>query len=115
MNDTLAVSGWLLFGVALTGVVVMFAALRKLRATLKQQIAGNEGQTPISGLAQSHFAPTPLANITISERKFPFRVRADLQRAIDRLFNSGTTISQGVRQQFLAVTDWLEFWSSAIA
>ena len=41
-------------------------------------------------------------NITISERQFPFRVRADLQRAIDHLFGSKTTISHfcGVRKEF---------------
>ena len=33
-----------------------------------------------------------MQGLTISERQFPFRVRADLQRAIDHLFDSGTTI-----------------------
>ena len=41
----------------------------------------------------AHFHPLSLEEITVSERKFPFRVRVDLQRAIDRLFVEGTAIS----------------------
>jgi hypothetical protein len=53
-------------------------------------------------LMVSHFAPTSVQNITISERQFPFRVRADLQRAIDRLFSAETQISHfsGMRNEF---------------
>ena len=56
----------------------------------------------IATIIRAHFAPTKLQNITISERKFPFRVRADLQRAIDRLFGSGTVIRHfcGVRKEY---------------
>ncbi len=46
----------------------------------------------ISVIIRKHFGSTPPEEITVSERQFPFRVRADLQRAIDRLFLSGTTI-----------------------
>jgi hypothetical protein len=55
----------------------------------------------IATVIRAHFSPTLLADITISEREFPFRVRADLQRAIDRLFDSGTTIRHfcGVRKE----------------
>ena len=58
--------------------------------------------TLISGLIRSHFHPTPLDDITISERRFPFRVRADLQRAIDRLFAAETSITHfcGVRKEY---------------
>ena len=38
-------------------------------------------------LLESHFAPAKLDEITITERRFPARVRADLQRAIDRLLS----------------------------
>ena len=41
---------------------------------------------------EAHFRPARLEDLAISERKFPFRVRADLQRAIDRLFTSAGTI-----------------------
>jgi cell division protease FtsH len=55
----------------------------------------------IRPLLESHFRPTPPDDITISERRFPFRVRADLQRAIDRLFGSDATIRHfcGVRKE----------------
>jgi AAA+ superfamily predicted ATPase len=56
----------------------------------------------IATLIRAHFAPTSVQNLTIFERKFPFRVRADLQRAIDRLFASGTVIRHfcGVRKEY---------------
>ena len=53
-------------------------------------------------LMRAHFAPTSLQNLTIFERQFPFRVRADLQRAIDRLFGSGAVIRHfcGIRKEY---------------
>src|ERR1700731_4555531 len=58
-------------------------------------------KTLIATLIRQHFHPVAVDDVTISERKFPFRVRADLQRAIDRLFGSKTTIQHfwGVRQE----------------
>jgi tetratricopeptide (TPR) repeat protein len=47
----------------------------------------------ISGLLQQHFAPQSIDDVTVTEREFPYRVRADLQRAVDRLFTKGTTIA----------------------
>ena len=56
----------------------------------------------IATIIRAHFAPTRVQNVTISERQFPFRVRADLQRAIDRLFSSSTVIRHfcGVRKEY---------------
>ena len=78
MGSALSVIGWILLGTCLGagGVVVAF---RRGRLS-----AAASTQTPVVDLVRSHFHPVPLGNITISERKFPFRVRADLQRAIDR-------------------------------
>lgn len=61
-----------------------------------------ESISDIATLIRAHFAPRGMQNITISERKFPFRVRADLQRAIDRLFEEGTVIRHfcGVRKEY---------------
>ena len=44
----------------------------------------------------------PIDRVTVSERRFPFRVRADLQRAVDGLFSDASSISRfcSVRQQF---------------
>jgi hypothetical protein len=46
--------------------------------------------------------PAQLRDISVSERKFPFRVRADLQRAIDQLFAKDTIIRQfcGIRKEY---------------
>ena len=62
----------------------------------------SDGRPLIRPLIEGHFHPVVADNITISERKFPFRVRADLQRAIDRLFTAGTTISHfcGVQKEY---------------
>jgi cell division protease FtsH len=59
-------------------------------------------RTLIANLIRDHFRPVPTDNITISERNFPYRVRADLQRAIDRLFGTTTKIRHfcGVRQDY---------------
>jgi hypothetical protein len=56
----------------------------------------------VAELIQAHFSPTPLGNISIAERRFPFRVRADLQRAIDQLFGEQVTVQHfcGVRREY---------------
>jgi cell division protease FtsH len=68
-----------------------------------------EVQTPMSGkptyialLLQQHFHPERIDALTITERKFPFRVRADLQRAIDRLFKGTEAVRHfgGVLQRY---------------
>lgn len=45
------------------------------------------------------FKPTPLPCLTVTERQFPARIRADLQRAIESYFSRATTIEHlcGVR------------------
>ena len=43
-------------------------------------------QTRVYDMLRRHFAPLSFGDLTVSERKFPFRVRADLQRAVGRLF-----------------------------
>lgn len=60
----------------------------------------DDGRKLIRALLETHFRPTLLDNLTISERKFPFRVRADLQRTINHLFSSAATITNfcGVRK-----------------
>jgi chromosomal replication initiation ATPase DnaA len=113
MAEILAISGWALFGIALAVAAFLFFALRKSHAVLHHHSHHGGSVTLIAPLMQSHFSPTPLQDITISERQFPFRVRADLQRAIDRLFESGTTVSHfcGVKREYshdgLTLTDCL--------
>src|SRR5262245_60005384 len=96
MNDVWIALGYvscLLIGVAGGALGMLWHRGRRRRG---------KGGPPILDLLVSHFHPVPLAGITISERKFPFRVRADLQRGVDRLFAAGTTICHfcGVRKDF---------------
>jgi cell division protease FtsH len=65
------------------------------------QAAAPERSPLVYSLLQRHFEPLPLEGLTITERRFPGRVRADLQRAIDSLFEQ-MTVSHfcGVRKQY---------------
>jgi len=90
--------GWILFalavGVAVGGAIAMWIAFRRAASSIR---SGD-----VSELLRRHFHPVPMDDITISERQFPFRVRADLQRAIDRLFGDTTRTRHfcGVRCEY---------------
>jgi cell division protease FtsH len=77
--------GWILFSLALGAVIgvliSMWIASRRARSTKSGEV---------SELLKRHFDPVPMDGVTISERQFPFRVQADLQQAIDRLFGDTT-------------------------
>jgi tetratricopeptide (TPR) repeat protein len=55
-------------------------------------VAVTERKPQIHALIQGHFDPTPVEDLTITERDFPHRVRADLQRAADRVFAEEVTV-----------------------
>ena len=85
---------WLLIGVAVGAIPVISMSMRsKLKRRRRQSIPA---------LLAGHFHPIATEDITISERQFPFRVRADLQCAIDRLFGDDTQIIHfcGVAQEY---------------
>lgn len=54
----------------------------------------NHRSKEIYHVIRKHFAPNSLDDISVSERRFPLRVRADLQRAIDRLLAAEVTVHQ---------------------
>jgi tetratricopeptide (TPR) repeat protein len=62
----------------------------------------SQRRTRVSLLLAEHFDPLPLADLAITERQFPFRVRADLQRAVDLLFDQSTRIEHfcGVKKEY---------------
>jgi len=96
MGEFFSVAGWIVLGVVVGAVIVRvgwFSVLRGWSA---------DDDDDVSTLIENHIYPTNLDEITISERQFPFRVRADLQRAIDRLFGAETTVVHfcGVRKEF---------------
>jgi cell division protease FtsH len=99
MSLLLAVGGWILLGVIIGAGAAFAVAYRKFRGNVDAQT----DRTLISGMIKSHFQPTSLGDITISERRFPFRVRADLQRTIDSLFGAETSIVHfcGVRKELV--------------
>lgn len=69
---------------------------------VRQRMGQGRGRSSIASLLRTHFHPTPANDITISERQFPFRVRSDLQRAIDQLFGDQTSTLHfcGVRREY---------------
>lgn len=50
-----------------------------------------------------HFRPTPLEQLVITGRVFPYRVRADLQGALSELLADGLRIQHfsGIRKQYM--------------
>ena len=63
---------------------------------------GNSRSDSVASLLTEHFRPLPVSDISITERQFPFRVRADLQRAVDDLFDTESQIVNffGVRREY---------------
>jgi tetratricopeptide (TPR) repeat protein len=61
-----------------------------------------EPRQSTQALLQKHFAPMPIDQITITERTFPLRMRADLQRALDGLVSTGLELLHfcGIRQRY---------------
>lgn len=88
--------GWIFF--ALLAVIVAGVQLRKRLLRSRRPPAS----PPISQILKEHFHPVVTGEITICERQFPFRVRADLQRAIDQLFGHDARVLHfcGVRKEY---------------
>lgn len=83
MHDLLLALGWLLAGVALA------LGISALRPRLIGKAGGfTAASTLTRDIIKEHFAPTDPGELVITERMFPERVRADLQRAVDQRFVS---------------------------
>lgn len=91
--------GWLLVGLLLGSGGTLAVSRRRKTARPKAEASG---RASIAWVLRRHFHPLGIDDITISERQFPFRVRADLQRAIDRLFAEETRVLHfcGVRKEY---------------
>ena len=83
--------------------------LERMRALEAASMTMGKKDVVIPALIKAHFAPEPINNLTIIERTYPFRVRADLQRALDELFKGNTRISYfcGISRRY--VSDGLDF------
>ncbi|MCM2372730.1 AAA family ATPase [Aporhodopirellula aestuarii] len=101
----MAYLGWMFAGVMLGWVL---AFLVRTKSFMIMNSFGNDeqdgSQQLVAPLLKSHFHPTPTSQITITERRFPFRMRADLQRTIDKLLGSEITVKHffGVRCEYSA-------------
>ena len=104
---------WLLFGF-FAGIGV-FGLISTVVATfLNRQTASDSnlrtasvaeeqvGPVFIASLLRDHLQPLKFEEVTITERQFPYRMRADLQRALDEILNqSVSTINfVGVRKEY---------------
>lgn len=98
MPGPIAIGGSVLLGMVLGG----FGIWGLLRMRRNAQTVTGTSHSPIPELIRKHFHPTPLDQITVTERKFPFRVRADLQKAINQLFDDQTKVLHfcGVRKEY---------------
>lgn len=69
-------------------------------ATIRRSRRG--GATLLADLIQRHFHPLAAGDLSIFERNFPLRMRADLQRAIDDHFAEAATVEHvcGVRKEY---------------
>lgn len=98
---------WLNLGLLLICLAVGSAAGAMLVARKGWRLGFRRAEQPsptsIANLIREHFDPLAVDDIAIAERRFPFRVRSDLQLAIDRVFGSKTAVRHfcGVRQE-----DW---------
>lgn len=90
MNELL----WLAGGVAVGAVSVLWFLKRTDRSAA--------ARLSLSELLADHLSPVGVNEITISERQFPYRVRADLQRALDHLFKDEIRVIHfcGVAQEY---------------
>ena len=97
MGDFFYAVGLVLLGVVLSAAIAVVVGLRQ-RARAKNTHQGES----VVGLVRNHLRPEPLENISVTERKFPFRVRVDLQRAVNQLFGQQTVVEHfcGVRKEY---------------
>ncbi len=82
----------LAIGVGVGPLVWRFVSSRRRRRRLER----------IADLLDRHFHPLDIESLTVSERTFPFRVRADLQQAVDKLFAQDVRIVRfcGVKKEY---------------
>lgn len=94
--------GWLLLGLIVGGAVSYFVATGRFAHWLGRGRDSGASATSVAPLLQAHFRPVSITDITVTERKFPFRVRADLQRSLDSLFQEGIAVHHffGVRKEY---------------
>ncbi|TWT76475.1 ATP-dependent zinc metalloprotease FtsH 3 [Planctomycetes bacterium CA13] len=94
-----------LLGLLVGGVVVFLFMTRASSAGIRHQKESNASSTSVSTLLRSHFENIPINQLSVSERQFPYRMRADLQRTIEKLISDEFNVLQffGVQKDFAFV------------
>jgi hypothetical protein len=77
------------------------AISRSVNRSMFPAIFGGRRRTKVFAFLKQHFGQNALELLTVSERRFPVRVRADLQQAIESLFGetNGVLRFRSVRRQ----------------
>lgn len=75
---------------------------RRTTKNAKTKKKSQPGDTLVSDLLRRHFGNVKVTALRIAERRFPFRVRADLQRAVERVLGgaAGVRHFSGVHQPY---------------
>ncbi|HND52854.1 MAG TPA: AAA family ATPase [Pirellulaceae bacterium] len=83
MHDFLLILGWFITGAATAAAFASYMRHRRSQQPTGGAVAPAELTRDVIA---AHFAPASTGELTIAERQFPERVRADLQRAVDAKF-----------------------------
>lgn len=99
----MAYLGWLFAGLLL-GFGLPFIFRAKSFTMTNSFVEDEPDASPqlVAPLLKTHLLPIKASEITITERRFPFRMRADLQRTIDKVFGVEITVKHffGVRAEY---------------
>jgi len=98
----MAYLGWLFVGLLLGGGAVYLFLMKNRMFGITSSTDEDGAKVPVASLLKEHFRPVKIAEITVAERSFPFRMRADLQRTIDSYFGEDVTVRHffGVRNEY---------------
>lgn len=94
--------GWFFVGLLIGGGLAFGVLTQALIPGFELRRGKRSGAPSVAALLKAHFHPVAMIDITVAERKFPFRVRADIQRTIDKLFGDGIKVHHffGVRKEY---------------
>ena len=90
-----------LLGLLVGGALVLLYT-RIIGPALSERHNKKLSPTNVASLLQTHFSSVPIHQLSVSERRFPFRMRADLQGTIDSLMSEEFAVLQflGVQKEY---------------
>lgn len=93
--------GWLFAGLLAGGALVFWRTSTWQFGEPRFEAQLSESQS-VAELLRRHLHPLRFDELLIAERRFPFRMRADLQRTLDELFETSIPVHQfvGVRKEY---------------